>query len=100
MQQTRLQYATAKIARFSIKMHASQPDGQLDWMLTIFCTQVPALGVKILVNVQVILRISIFWFVNPTLGIKRNLKRSAMSPPVCSAGPKLLGIGAVNHRIN
>ena len=100
MQQTRLQYATAKIARFSIKMHASQPDGQLDWMLTIFCTQVPALGVKILVNVQVILRISIFWFADPTLGIKRSLKRSAMSPPVCSAGPKLLGIGAVNHRIN
>ena len=53
LQQTWLQYATAKIkiAWFSIKMRASQPDGQWAWMLTIFRTWVLGLGVNILVNV-------------------------------------------------
>ena len=40
-----------KIAQFSLKMCASQPDGQQAWMLTIFHTQVFGLGVNILVNV-------------------------------------------------
>ena len=42
-----------RIARFSIKMRASQPDGQRAWMLTIFCTQAFGLGVSILINFAV-----------------------------------------------
>ena len=39
-----------KIARFSMKMHTSQPDGQRAWMLAILHTQVL---VNILVNIAV-----------------------------------------------
>ena len=42
-----------KIPRLSLKMRASQPDGQQACMLTIFRTQVLGLGVNILVNVAV-----------------------------------------------
>ena len=39
--------------KIAIKMHASQPDGQQAWMLTIFRTQVLDLAVSTLVNVAV-----------------------------------------------
>ena len=39
-----------RIVQFSIKMCASQPDGQRAWMLTIFCAQVLGLGMNILVK--------------------------------------------------
>ena len=39
-----------KIVQFSIKMCASQPDGQRAWILTI---QILGLGVNILVNVAI-----------------------------------------------
>jgi len=42
-----------KITQLSIKMCASQPDGQRAYILTIFRTQVLGLGVNILVNVAV-----------------------------------------------